>query len=250
MCASGLLAFGLHVAAADNALHDKEGRVRAQLVARNEVALSSELSAKIDSLPLREGDAFRAGQTLVSFDCTLFKAQLNKVQSTLDAARQTLAVSQRLAELNSIGKLEVDLADARVKESSAEAAYMQATVSKCVITAPFTGRIVKRLAAAFQFVTPGTALLEVQDAEELEIRMIVPSKWIVRLKPGTRFTVQVDELGESFPARVLRTGARIDPVSQSVDIIGAVDGKPTALLPGMSGWAVFAASAPTSSPSP
>src|SRR6185503_6716552 len=118
ICVSGLLALGLQVAAADNTLPDKEGRVRAQLVARNEVALSSELSAKIDSLPLREGDAFRAGQTLVSFDCTLFKAQLNKVQSTLDAARQTLTVSHRLAELNSIGKLEVELADARVKESS------------------------------------------------------------------------------------------------------------------------------------
>jgi len=69
-------------------LTDNAGRVRAQLVARNEVVLSSELSAKIDSLPLREGDAFRAGQALVSFDCTLFKAQLNKAQSTLDAARQ------------------------------------------------------------------------------------------------------------------------------------------------------------------
>jgi membrane fusion protein, multidrug efflux system len=242
----GLLSFWLQAAFADNALTDKDGRVRAQLVARNEVVLSSELSAKIDSVPLREGDAFRVGQTLVSFDCTLFKAQLNKTQSTLEAARQTLAVNQRLAELNSIGKLEVELADARVKENNAEAAYMQATVSKCVIAAPFSGRVVKRLAAAFQFVTPGTPLLAVQDAEELEIRMIVPSKWIARLKPGTRFTVQVDELGKSFPARVVRTGARIDPVSQSMDIVGAIEGRPSTLLPGMSGWAVFTEGLPAS----
>jgi len=213
--------------------------VRAQLVARNEVVLSSELAAKIDSLQLREGDAFRAGQLLVGFDCTLFKAQLNKAQSTAEAARQTLQVNQRLAELNSIGRLEVELADARLKESSAEVAYMQATVSKCAITAPFAGRIVKRLAASFQFVTPGTPLLAVQDAEELEIRMIVPSQWLATLKAGKRFTVQVDELGKSFAARVVRTGARIDPVSQSVDIIGAVEGKPATLLPGMSGWASF-----------
>jgi len=151
-----------------------------------------------------------------------------------------LAVNQRLAELNSIGKLEVELASARVKEGIAEAAYMEATVSRCVIAAPFSGRIVKRIAAAFQFVTPGTPLLAIQDADELEIRMIVPSKWIAALKPGVRFSVQVDELGKIFPARVLRTGARIDPISQSVDIIGAIEGTPRALLPGMSGWVVFA----------
>jgi len=243
---AGLLASRLQAAPEDRSPADKDGRVRAQLTARNEVVLSSELSARIDSLPLREGDAFRAGQALVGFDCTLFKAQLNKAQSTLDAARQTLAVNQRLGELNSIGKLEVELTEARVKESSAEAAYMQATVSKCVIAAPYAGRVVKRLAAAFQFVTPGTALLAIQDTEALEIRMIMPSKWIVRLRPGTRFTLQIEELGRSYPARVLRTGARIDPVSQSMDVIGTVEGKPPALLPGMSGWAMFDDSPPTS----
>jgi RND family efflux transporter MFP subunit len=233
MAASGL------ASAQDTGLADRDGRVRVQLVSRNEVVLSSELSAKIDSLPLRDGDAFRAGQVLVGFDCTLFNTQLNKAQSTLAAARQTLAVNLRLAELNSVGKLEVELAQARTKEGEAEVAYMQAIVSKCAIAAPFDGRVVKRMAAAHQFVTPGTQLLAIQDAAELEIRMIVPSKWLAALQPGTRFVVQVDELGQNFPARVVRTGARIDPVSQSVDIVGAIAGTPRALLPGMSGWAVF-----------
>ena len=239
LAAQWSLAASVPAFAQDAALADRDGRVRAQLVSRNEVVLSSELSAKIDSLPLREGDAFRAGQTLVGFDCTLFKAQLNKAQSTLDAARQTLSVNQRLAQLNSVGKLEVELADARAKETAAEVAYMQATVSKCAIAAPFNGRVVKRIAAAHQFVTPGTQLLAIQDAAELEVRMIVPSKWLAALKPGMRFKVQVDELGQSYAARVVRTGARIDPVSQSVDIVGAIAGTHPALLPGMSGWAVF-----------
>jgi RND family efflux transporter MFP subunit len=241
-------AFATAPAQSSTALTDGEGRVRAQLVSRNEVVLSSELAAKIESLQLREGDAFRVGQLLVGFDCTLFKAQLNKAQSTADAARQTLQVNQRLAELNSIGRLEVELADARLKESSAEVAYMQATVSKCAITAPFAGRVVKRLAASFQFVTPGTPLLAIQDAEELEIRMIVPSQWLAALKVGKRFTVQVDELGKSFAARVVRIGARIDPVSQSVDIVGAIEGKPAMLLPGMSGWALFGSPGPGQAP--
>lgn len=225
--------------ATDNGLTNKDGQVRAQLAARNEVVLSSELSAKIASLPLREGESFRAGQTLVSFDCSLHEAQLHKAQSTLDAARQVLAVNQRLAELNSVGKLELTTAEARVKEGEAEVSYMKTTMRKCVVPAPYAGRVVKRLAANHQFVTPGGQLLAIQDAGELEVRMIVPSKWLAVLKPGTVFSVQVDELGKRFPARVQRLGARIDPVSQSVDVIGIINGTPGTLLPGMSGWALF-----------
>lgn len=221
------------------AASEKDGRIRTQFAPRNEVVISSELSAKIASLPLREGDAFRAGQSLVAFDCTLFQAQLNKAQAMLEASRQTLGVTRRLAELNSAGALEVQQAEAREKEGAAEVAYMKATVSKCGIAAPFAGRIAKRLVANHQYVTPGTPLLGLIDTGELELQLIVPSRWLAWLKPGARFTVQVDELARNVDARVTRIGARIDPVSQSVGLTATVDGSAAGLLPGMSGWAVF-----------
>lgn len=263
ICTSGFLALGLalnlvltlvlcpNIAAAATAvalgsdnpaassLTDKEGRVRVQITARNEVVLSSEISAKIASLPLREGDAFRAGQSLVTFDCTLYQAQLNKAQASLEAARQTLAVNKRLAELNSIGALEVQQAEARVKEGAAEVAYMQASVGKCTIAAPFAGRIAKRSVAAHQYVTPGTPLLGILETGVLELQMIVPSRWLAWLKAGQHFSVQVDELGKTVSGQVVRIGARIDPVSQSVSITGVISGSSAQLLPGMSGWAVF-----------
>lgn len=242
MLSSGAMAAvpSVPVAAPPNdALTDKEGRVRTQFIPRNEVVLSSEIAARISSLPLREGEAFRAGQTLISFDCSLYQAQLNKAQAALEAAKQTLAVNKRLADLNSIGALELQQAEAKVKEGTAELAYMQATVAKCGIAAPFAGRVAKRQAAAHQYVTPGTPLLAIVDSAPPELQMIVPSRWLAWLKPGLRFTVQVDELGRGVPARVQRIGARIDPVSQSVALTGVLEGDATQILPGMSGWANF-----------
>ncbi len=216
-----------------------DNRIRTQFTPRNEVVISSELSAKIASLSLRDGDAFRAGQQLVAFDCTLFQAQLTKAQALRDAAQETLGTTRRLAELNSIGALEVQQAQARAKETAADVSYMQATVSKCSIAAPFAGRVAKRLAANHQYVTPGTPLLGLIDSGELELQLIVPSRWLSWLKPGSRFTVQVDDMGKSVNARVIRVGARIDPVSQSVGLTAVVDGSAAGLLPGMSGWASF-----------
>jgi membrane fusion protein, multidrug efflux system len=224
-------------------LTDKDNRIRTQFAPRNEVVISSELSAKISSLPLREGEAFRAKQLLVAFDCSLFQAQLNKALASQDSAKQTLAIQQRLSDLNSASGLELQQAQGRFNESTAEVALMQTTLSRCQIYAPFNGRVAKRLAANHQYVAPGTPLMGLLDTSELELQLIVPSKWLNTIKVGSRFQVQVDELGKSISARVQRIGARIDPVSQTANVIGIVENAPTGLLPGMSGWASFATAA-------
>lgn len=218
---------------------DEERGVRVQFAALHETVLSSELSAKISALPFREGDTFAAGQALVTFDCSLFHAQLRKAEASAQAARETLAVSERLAKLNSIGALEVDQASAKFKEADAEASAMRATVEKCILAAPFSGRVAKVSAKQYQFVAPGQALLEILNAQQLELQMIVPSRWLVWLKRGARFNVHVDELDQTFAGRIDRLGARIDPVSQSISLAGRVDGAHAELLPGMSGIASF-----------
>ena len=219
---------------------DKEGRIRTQLSSRNAVTLSSEIGARIASLPLREGDAFRAGQPLVGFDCSLYQGQLRKAEAAAEAANAVVQSNQRMAELNSIGKFEVQQAQAKLKEAQAEAATARLLTSRCSIAAPFSGRVARRHVAAHQYVAPGTPLLDILETGQLELQMIVPSKWLVWLKPGSRFTVDVDELGKPYPGKVQRIGAQIDPVSQTVAVFGVIDGSQPGLRPGMSGWATFA----------
>jgi membrane fusion protein (multidrug efflux system) len=218
---------------------EADNGVRVQFIALHETVLSSELSAKISELPFREGDTFNAGQALVTFDCSLYRAQLNKAEASSQAAHETLSVSERLAKLNSIGALEVQQASAKAKEGDAEAAAMRATVQKCTLTAPFSGRVAKVQAKQYQYVAPGQALLEILNTQQLELQMIVPSKWLAWLKVGDHFSVHVDELDKTFTGRVARLGARIDPVSQSISLAGRVDGTQLVLLPGMSGIASF-----------
>lgn len=218
---------------------DRDGRVRAQLSARNAVTLSAEVAARIATLPLRDGDAFREGQVLVSFDCSLIDSQLQKAEASIEAASAVVQSNQRLVELNSIGAYELAQAQARLKEAQAEASGVRTMVQRCTITAPFHGRVIRRQAAAHQYVTPGTPLLDIVETGAIEVQMIVPSRWLAWLKPGAGFSVQVDELGRTSVARVQRLGAQIDPLSQSIAVVGVIDGNPANLLPGMSGWAVF-----------
>jgi RND family efflux transporter MFP subunit len=217
----------------------EDGRIRIQLVPRDQVDLSSEIAAKIATLPFRDGDSFTTGQTLASLDCSLYTAQLRKAQAEADGARELWQVDQRLAQLHSVGELEVTQADAKMKASDAEVAYVRATVSKCEITAPFDGRVLKRIVSPQQFVEPGKPLLTIVDTSHLELKMIVPSKRLAQLKRGDPLTVQIGEVGKSFPARIARIGARVDPVTQTVDVTAALTANAPELLPGMSGWATF-----------
>lgn len=214
-------------------------RIRAQLAARNDVVISSEIAAKIARLPLKEGDSFAKGDVLVAFDCGLYRAQLAKAKATAVAAARQLDVTRQLAKLHSVGAMDVAQAEAHAKETDADADYMRTTVGKCVIRAPFAGRVAKRPAAPFEYVTPGKPLLEVLETGALEVKLIVPSRWLATLKTGSRFVLHMDDLDIDVDAEVARIGARIDPVSQTVSISGRIIGEHARLLPGMSGWASF-----------
>lgn len=209
--------------------------IRAQLTPVRYTTLASEIGAKVNRLPVREGTSFKAGELLVGFDCLVQETLLQKAVAELTGAEFTLAANQRLAELNSVGQLDLDLAKAAVAKAKADVATNQTVLTKCQITAPFDGRVAEQKVREQQFVQPGTNLLDVLDDSALELEFLVPSGWLRWLKTGHRFKVSIDETGKAYPARVTRLGARVDPISQSVKVSATVDGHYAELVPGMSG---------------
>ncbi|WP_249223030.1 efflux RND transporter periplasmic adaptor subunit [Noviherbaspirillum sp. L7-7A] len=209
--------------------------IRAQLMPRRYTTVAAEIGAKINRIPLAEGSAFKAGQLLVSFDCSLQHAQLQKAQAELDGAAQTLKSNQRLAELNSVGQLDLDLSRSAVNKARAEIGANQAVMAKCSVAAPFAGRVAEQKVREQQFVQAGQPLLDIIDDSVLELEFLVPSRWLGWLRVGSAFQVQIDETGKTYPAKFIRIGARVDPVSQSVKVAAAIDGRFLDLMAGMSG---------------
>jgi membrane fusion protein (multidrug efflux system) len=209
--------------------------IRAQLLPRRYTKIAAEIGAKINHLSIAEGGAFRAGQLLVGFDCSLQQAQLQKAQAELDGAELTFKSNLRLAELNSVGLLELDLSQSTVRKAKAEVGANLAVLAKCDVSAPFSGRVAEQKVREQQYVQPGQALLDIIDDSVLELEFLVPSHWLNWLRAGGKFQVQIDETRKSYPAKFIRIGARVDPVSQTVKVAAAIDGKFPELIAGMSG---------------
>ena len=163
--------------------------IRAQLSPLRYTSLSAEISAKIDRITVREGEAFKVGQRLISLDCALQAAQSQRAHAALAAADKLVIANHRLAELNSVGQLELDIAEAELAKARADVALTDATLTKCEIVAPFAGRVAEQKMREKQFVPAGQPILEIIDDSSLELEFIVPSRWLAWLKPGhTGFT--------------------------------------------------------------
>ena len=100
------------------ALENRE--IRAQLMPRRYTTLAAEIGAKVKRLPVQEGGSFRAGANLVVLDCSIQEAQHNKAKAALYAAEQTWNANKRLNEMNSVGKVELQISEAEVAKAAAE----------------------------------------------------------------------------------------------------------------------------------
>lgn len=214
--------------------------LRAQLSPRDFTTLAAEIGAKVEKVNAREGERFKKGETLIAFDCSIQRAQMAEARAALSAADKTVAVNGRLLELQTIGKLENDVAQAERDKARAKVDASGAVLGKCTVPAPFDGRVVEQKVRAQQYVQPGQALLDILDDSVLELDFVVPSKWLVWLKPGHVFQVAMDETAKTYPVKLTRTAARIDPVSQSVRVTGAIGGHFPELAAGMSGKVLLA----------
>lgn len=213
--------------------------IRAQLTPREYTTLSSEIAARIDRITTRVGEHFKKGDALVQFDCAIPNAQRDRAEAIAQQSEKSVAINKRLLQLKSVGQLELEVAQAELAKANADLAVANATVSKCTIAAPFSGVTVEQKGREFQYATPGQPLLDVLDDRSLEVELIAPSRWLSWLKIGDPFTVRIEETEKSYPAKVTRLGGRVDPVSQSIRVIGEIAGSAPDLMAGMSGRVIF-----------
>lgn len=212
---------------------------RGVVKALGEATIAVDFTARIGKLPFRDGERFQKGDLLIGFECQRYQAEVAAGSAALNAAELQHANNLRLKKHGAIGGHEVNMSEAQVAKVGAEVEALKARTAQCEITAPFNGRVIERFAQAYESPAASQPLLRIVDDSQLELELIVPSNWLGWLKQGDSFSFKVDETGETATAEVIRLGAVVDPVSQTIRIYGAFSQPTQSVLPGMSGTAVF-----------
>lgn len=203
-----------------------------------EAVIASRMTALITALPLEAGQTFSRGQLLAAFDCSQMRAQLAAANAAAAAYGKTYSTNVELDQYKAIGINEVAVSKANLGKAQAEAQAIRAGINQCSITAPFAGTVVERMAHPHDVAGAGQPLMKIQGAGDLEVELIVPSKWLTWLKPGSPFTFAIDETGGTVQGKIARLGAAVDPVSKTMRVSGTIVVSGT-VVPGMSGTATF-----------
>ena len=227
------------VIADENSVHNDIGNIRGLVKPTTKAVLSSQLSARIIKIPFKEGDRFKQGQLLIKFDCDLYKADLASANAGYEAQQKRFDNNKQLLALNAISNIDVEISEAETKQAKAEVQIKNIRVSRCTIKAPYDGRVIDIIVNEHESVAADQELISILNDKNLDIELIVPSKWLTWLKADADFSFLLDETEKEYKASVKQIGAVIDPVSQTKRLMGIFKGTTDDVLSGMSGTARF-----------
>jgi membrane fusion protein (multidrug efflux system) len=212
---------------------------RGQFRSVNYAVISAGIAAKVNSFTVKTGSRVKRGQIIALFDCTIAEVEHKISLSRERAVAESLEVNKRLNILKNISELDLSLSVAELAIAEAEVERTTKILEGCVIHAPFSGTITQKMAQAYEYVNIGDPLVELIDTDNIEIEMVLPSLHLSRYVRGAPFTMQIDETGQMIDAQVERVVNVVDPVSQTLRIIGSITIPVDGLMPGMSGRVIF-----------
>jgi len=202
------------------------------LVAGDEAVLSAQMPGRIVKINVGLGDTFVANAVLVEFDCAERVAQLNAAKAEFLGARETHLAKLRLQGLGAAGELEVTMAAAAASKAGAQVNLIESQIAYCKVAAPYDGRVAKLRAKNSETVNQGQPLLEIVNAGGLKATMNVPASYRQWLQQGAPVRLRTRD-GRVYTAQVSRLNARIDGVSQTLEVEATVDKPGHELIPGM-----------------
>jgi RND family efflux transporter MFP subunit len=192
------------------------GRVKA----REEVTLASRITARLTTLPIREGGVFHKGQVLARFDAPETRDALQSAREAVDATRsrleQTRIDEERARTLfasNVAARRDVEVAG--VERHAAEAAFsnaqatLQSWQENAALTAPFDGVVARRHVDPGQTLAPGQPILDLRSRAVGEIEAAVPESAL----PALTHSAAAIQLGDGpwIDAALLRVDGMTDP---------------------------------------
>jgi RND family efflux transporter MFP subunit len=184
--------------------------IPATVATRQRATLAARVMAAVRSLPVAEGQSFRAGAVLVTLDDRALRAALRAAEAEQTRAAADLRRLEALVERGAATPREKEGAAAGEAAARAGVDAAREQLSYTTLRAPFAGRVASRPANVGDVVAPGQPVLEIEGAGGYEAQATVDSAVAARLAIGQSVDVDIDGL-----SGVLR--ARVTAVSRSGD---------------------------------
>jgi membrane fusion protein (multidrug efflux system) len=204
------------------------------LVAVHDVMLGAELPGLIREVDFDSGKTVKRGAVLVRLDTTNEEAQLASAVADAELAKATLERARVLRKGGANTPVDLEVAEARAKQTQALVANIHATITKKTIRAPFDGRVAMKQVERGQVVSPGTPIATLQSVDPIFAEFSLPQQALADLKTGQTATMRVDSFpGKTWQGTISAVNSEIDSATRNIRVRATFSNKDGILRPGL-----------------
>jgi membrane fusion protein (multidrug efflux system) len=179
------------------------------------VVIKSELSGKITSLNIREGQPVSKGQLLFSINADEAQAAIRKQQYNIQLFRDQEKRQRTLLDKEYISAQEYEQANNQLQTSQADLKALQASLAKAYVRAPFSGVLGLTTATVGTYVSPGTEITTLSRVRPVKIDFAVPGRFASNVRVGDVVSITDEGTNKKYDAKVYAIDPQIDPVSRT-----------------------------------
>jgi membrane fusion protein (multidrug efflux system) len=202
--------------------------------AREAVTITAKTSGIVDRIEFEDGQTVAAGAPIIRLDSAELEAAVSSAEAELRNARLSLDRGETLSKARNMAQAQLDTLRADLEVKTAAVAAQKARLAERVITAPFAGTLGIRQVSLGALVSPGTAIVTLDDLTRVKMDFNLPEVLLPRMSPGVALEVRSDAYpGRAFTATVTSVDTRIDPATRSVTTVAEIDNREGLLRPGM-----------------
>ena len=198
-----------------------------------EVELRAEATGRITVLNIKEGSRVAAGQLIAKIKDTDLQAQLKKLSYETELAKQTDARQKKLLEINAISKEEYEITSNRLNTLDADKEFIETSLDKTILRAPFSGKIGLKNVSQGAYVTPTTSLATLVQTNPVKIDFTIPEKYSTQIKLGRNIKFEVEGQPNAYSASIVAVDPKIDPNLRTLKIRALAQNPADRLIPGM-----------------
>lgn len=180
--------------------------------------IAPKLMGAIESLPVTLGQRVPAGEVVARIAAAEIlaraaqaRAQLNLAQRDLDRERSLLKQGASTAELVRALEDRATMTEAMVREAEVMLGYAE-------VRAPFDGVVVRKLAQAGDFASPGLPLLELEGTSGFQVEANLPESLAAGLAVGLTIPAVAPSSGAAFAAVLAELSPSAEASARTVPV--------------------------------
>ena len=198
------------------------------------VTIRPEVAGRISEIGFREGQRVEKGTTLVRFDASVQRAELEQAEANLGLSKSRLERSRDLFTKGFISTQARDEAESNFKVAQANYDLSQARLTKLEIKAPFSGIVGLRMVSIGDYVKDGQDIVNLEEIDPLKVDFKIPEIYLKQVAAGQALQITLDAFpGQTYMGKVFAINPLVDTNGRSIVIRAMVRNTDARLRPGM-----------------